>query len=383
MPAQRRPFRVIVVALPVIACVWALLRAVYFVQHSGEEFGVGATDLPQARLWYPVPAPSWVSKLRSAISLGADVRDVPPAVTGGPLPVLIYFGGWPGTGIDNRELIRALASQGFVVVARPEQLASERQSGVRLQPLPQCRAQSQADSVAGEGAMDFSSAAAYEDTLRRADARVRMLARDAVALVDSLESLNRHDPTGRFTGHLDMSRVGILGYSFGGAVAAQAAWLDPRFQAVLNVDGWSFGDAAVEGIRQPYLFISDDTPLPTEADIASSDPVLRYTSMLTRADYPRLLHNLARNNGVFLLIAGTSHASFVDRGKSSRIREILGLGSGSPGGKRARVQRILRSYALAFFRAHLQGTSSELLRGPSSQFPEVRFRELGPVERPS
>jgi dienelactone hydrolase len=315
--------------------------------------------------------------------LDADVRDVPPAVTGQSLPVLIYFGGWPGTGIDNRELIRALACQGFVVAARREQMVSEPQSVVRPQPLSHSRAQSRPDSAAGERPMDFSSAVAYEDTLRRADARVRKLAREAVALVDSLESLNRHDPTGRFTGHLDMSRVGILGYSFGGAVAAQAAWMDPRFQAVLNVDGWSFGDAAVEGIRQPYLFISDDTPLPTDANIASSDPVLRYTSMLTRADYPRLLHNLARNNGIFLQVAGTSHTSFVDRGKASRIGEMLGLACASPGGKLARIQRILRSYALAFFRTHLQGTASELLGGPSSQFPEVRFRALVPEEQPS
>jgi dienelactone hydrolase len=231
--------------------------------------------------------------------------------------------------------------------------------------------------------MDFSSAAACEDTLRRADARVRALAREAVALVDSLESLNRHDPTGRFAGHLEMSRVGILGYSFGGAVAAQAAWLDQRFQAVLNVDGWSFGDAAAAGISQPYLFISDDTPLPTEADVASNDPVLRYTSMLTRADYPRLLHNLARNKGIFLRVAGTSHASFVDRGRIARIREILGLPGASPGGKQVRIQRILRSYALAFFRTHLQGIPAELLRGPSSQFPEVHWRAPQVLERPS
>jgi dienelactone hydrolase len=291
--------------------------------------------------------------LRSALLLEADVRDAPPVANGRAPAVLIYFGGWPGTGIDNRELIRGLVSQGFVVAA-PE--------FSRAGP----------DTV--ERPMDFSSAAAYEDTLRRADVRVRMLAHEAIALLDSLESLNQQDPTGRFTGRLDMSRVGILGYSFGGAVAAQAAWMDTRFQAVLNVDGWSFGNAAVDGIRQPYLYISDDTPLPTDADIASSDPLVRYTSLLTRADYTRLLHNLARNDGIFVLVSGTSHASFADRGRGSRIREMLGWVSDSPRGGQARIQHILRSYALAFFRNHLQGTPSELLRGPSSQFPEVQFR---------
>jgi dienelactone hydrolase len=363
MPAQRRPYGAIVLALLVVACAWAVLRAVSFIQQSGEVFGVGTTDLPQARLWYPVPQVSVLSRLRSAITLDADVRNAPPATNGHALPILMYFGGWPGTGIDNRELIKGLAGQGFVVVAARE----------RSQSAP---------SVA-ERPMDFSSAAAYEDTLRRADARVRMLARDAVAMLDSLESLNQRDPTGHFTGRLDISRVGILGYSFGGAVAAQAAWMDPRFQAVLNVDGWSFGDAAVDGIRQPYLYISDDTPIPTDADTASSDPVLRYTSLLTRTDYPRLLHNLARNDGIFVLVAGTNHASFGDRGRGSRIREMLGLVADSPRPGQARIQRILQLYALAFFRNHLQGTPTGLLRGPSLQFPEVQFRELQHMEPPS
>jgi hypothetical protein len=138
----------------------------------------------------------------------------------------------------------------------------------------------------------------------------------------------------------------------------------------------------VAGVRQPYLFISDDAALPTDSDVVSDDPVVRYTSLLTRADYPRLLHNLARNDGVFLSVVGTSHGSFVDPGRSSRIREMLGP-SATGGGIQARVQLILRSYALAFFRTHLLGTPAGLLSGPSSQFPEVHLRELRRLERPS
>jgi predicted dienelactone hydrolase len=333
---------------------------VSFIQLSGDTFGVGATELPQVRLWYPVPPASLLARLRSVISLDADARDVAPAASVRPFPVLIYFGSWPGgVSVDNHELIRALVAQGFVVATSAET------------PLP-------------EGPMDFSSARAYEATLRRADARVKLLARNAGTLVDLLESLNRSDRCGRLTGRLDLSRVGIFGYSFGGAIAAQAAWRDPRFQAVLNLDGWSFGESAQEGIHQPYLFISDDAPLPTDADVVSSDPVLRFTSLLTQADYPRLLHNLARNDGVFLVVAGTSHGSFVDRGRAARIRQILGLGQPAAGrAEGGRVQEVLRSYALAFFRSHLQGIPSELLRGPSVKFPEVQFRALQDLERPS
>ena len=329
---------------------WITWRTAKLANRQAAEPGVGTAQLPQGRLWYPVAPPTVVGRLRAFFLPGEFQRDAALAATGPRLPLIVYFGGWPGTGIDNNELIRALVGEGFVVAA------------TNAEP----------DAVEP---MDFSSAAAYENTLRRADTRARLLARKAVDLIASLESLDRLDPQGRFTGRLDMSHVGILGYSFGGAVAAQAAWLDGRFRAVVNLDGWSFADAAVEGIQQPYLYISDDTPMPTAADLASSNPDRRYTSELTQNDQPRLLHNLARHAGIYLLLSGTNHSSFVDRGLLSRVREFFGF----PPDSGTRVQEILRAYVPAFFRSRLQGVESPLLRGRVSRFPEVRFPPLESV----
>jgi len=335
-----------------IACLWVGFRLVILAEQSGDPFATAISEREQFRIWYPVEA-SALTRLSAAIWPRRYVHDQALA-TAEPVPVLIYFGGWPGTGVDNHELLRTLVGQGYVVVTEKNVMPSA------LEPAE------------SERPMDFSSAEAYEDTLRRADTRVRLLARTAVAWLDSLESLNQHDPLGRFTGRLDLARVGVLGYSFGGAVAAEAAWLDPRFRAVVNLDGWSFGDAATEGIHQPYLFISDDSPEPTSQDLNSSDPVQRYTSRLTALDYPRLLHNLARNGGNFLRVAGTRHPEFVDRGRRSSGREILGLPPDAAG----RLQAILQAYVLAFFQQHLRGIESGLLRGPSPRFPEVRFHDL-------
>ena len=340
--------RAIAVVL-VVGCVllaWSLLTDTH---ESYARFGVGVQDLADARLWYPSgAAPSRVARLKSLLAGSAGDQGAALAGNSAPFPLLIYFGGWPGTEINNVELIEQLAQAGFVVVARLYPPSAERP-------------------------MDFSSNSAYEDTLNRANSRVRRLAQDATALLDRLEALNRGEPASRFAGRLALSKVGIFGYSFGGAVAAQAAWGDPRIRAVVNIDGWSFGESAVEGIRQPYLFISDASAPPGPQDLVSTDPEHRYKSLLNQLDTRRLLHNLDRNGGLFVVLQGTEHSNFGDRGRRSRAREVLGL----PADHAGRVQKLLCTYTEAFFRSALLGEDSPLMHGPSKDYPEARLRGPG------
>lgn len=208
-------------------------------------------------------------------------------------PLLVYFPGWPGTTVDNRILVQCLASVGYVVATftyapiSPTLWPSGLDDGSFDQAVP----------------MDFSSAEAFQDTVNRAERGVRRRAADAVAFLDRLQ----HVLPGE-TGE----NVGIFGYSFGGAVAAQACWADARFKAGLNLDGWHFGDAAQHGVRQPYLYLSDDTPLPTSADLDSDDPTRRFTASLTAEDQRRLSVNIRRHGATALRIRGTDHAAFCD-----------------------------------------------------------------------
>src|SRR5208282_1514586 len=79
---------------------------------------------------------------------------------------------------------------------------------------------------------------------------------DVKFVVDQLEQFNR--PSGKFFGaRLDLNRLGIFGYSFGGAVAAQACWLDRRFKAGIDMEGSLFGEVAEDGVRQPFFFMGD------------------------------------------------------------------------------------------------------------------------------
>src|SRR5437660_1405484 len=51
---------------------------------------------------------------------------------------------------------------------------------------------------------------------------------DTKFVVSQLEQMNAADPSGKFTGRLDMQRLGMFGHSFGGATALQFCHDDPR-----------------------------------------------------------------------------------------------------------------------------------------------------------
>lgn len=51
---------------------------------------------------------------------------------------------------------------------------------------------------------------------------------DAAFVLNQVEKLNQKDTAGRFTGRIDLERIGMLGHSFGGAVTVQMLKNDPR-----------------------------------------------------------------------------------------------------------------------------------------------------------
>jgi len=289
------------------------------------------TNRPRVRLWY---------------AADDDTRGMAHR------PLLIYFPGWHGTQIENHGLINELASHGFIVagVVYPKESAE---------------------------AMDYSSAAAYRRTQQVGTARVSARAADAVTLLDVLARLNAiatpsASPRGtQLPRSIDLSHIGILGFSLGGAVAAEASTLDPRFRAVVNIDGRHWGRALELGVSQPYLFIGEELTMPTDADLAATDPTRRYNAIEDRRDYSQLAHNLRRHGGMQVSVSDAHHSYFTDVGGSSRIRRWMGRGARHPA---RRVLLILNAYVLAFFRHTLMLEPSPLLVPGAQPFPRAQLR---------
>ena len=60
-----------------------------------------------------------------------------------------------------------------------------------------------------------------QEQVRRVNTLLATWTADIGFILDRLQRLDTSDPSGKFTGRLDMTRVGVFGHSFGGAQAAQ------------------------------------------------------------------------------------------------------------------------------------------------------------------
>ena len=72
---------------------------------------------------------------------------------------------------------------------------------------------------------------------------------DTAFVVSQLQRLNAADPSNKFTGRLDMQRLGMFGHSFGGAQALQFCHDDPRCRAGIDIDGAPYGNVVQEGLK--------------------------------------------------------------------------------------------------------------------------------------
>jgi dienelactone hydrolase len=333
---------------------------------------------PNVQLWYPVDRKTTGSDSQPPVNRMAGwprwrkidpiIPAAAPAVNPARFPIILYFSGWSGTRLENAIAVRDLASHGFVVVTV-------------LYPAIQPGA---ADAVYRrqiedlEKPMDFSSAAAFPRTIDLAANRVRARARDARTILDALTRLDEYDPSGQFTHRLMLDHVGIFGFSFGGAVAAQAAWLDTRFKAAVNLDGWHFAEAAEQGVDRPYLIMSDDTSLPSAADLVSEKPETRATASLDDQDYRRSIENMRKHGGFYVTISGTTHVNYTDAALRSRIRRVTGAGSIAP----VRAVEIIDAHLREFFGKYLLDQDSDLFCVSAARFPEARIQIWKPAENP-
>jgi dienelactone hydrolase len=186
---------------------------------------------------------------------------------------------------------------------------------------------------------------------------------DTAFVVSQLEHLNAADPSGKFTGRLDLQRLGMFGHSFGGATALQFCHDDPRCKAGIDIDGAPYGSVVQEGLKQPFLFIFSDHSREL------SDPA----SKQILADFQSLYDHLP-NGRLLITIRRANHFSFSDQMlvKSQYVIGLLRLfGIGGLDGRRGLA--ITAEYVHTFFDVHLKDARAGLLNKPPQLYPEVQF----------
>jgi len=198
---------------------------------------------------------------------------------------------------------------------------------------------------------------------RLINALLPMWTSDTNFVVSQLHRLNATDPSGKFTGRLDMHRLGMFGHSFGGEQVLQFCHDDPRCKAGIDIDGAPYGSVVQDGLKQPFMFILSD----------HSHELLDSVSGQIHASFQSIYDRLP-NGRLFITIRGANHFSFSDQMllKSHYVIGLLRLfGFGRLDGRRGLA--ITADYVHTFFDVYLKDAPAASLDKPSQLYPEVQF----------
>jgi predicted dienelactone hydrolase len=314
-------------------------------------------------IWYPAssirgyPRAPWVSPgvadiinpPGSSLALPTSHGYVGAPAAGGRHPVVLFSSGFGLERTGSTALVEELASHGYVVVTidhtHDAQHVEFPDGRIATFAIPE-----PADEAAGEKLLAKILAVRAADTRFTLD-RLADLARG-----HNPDAAKRRLPRGLGSA-LDLVRVGMFGSSLGGATAAQVMYEDSRIRAGLNLDGSHLGTVVTAGLDRPFLLMGSD-PHGEEGDES-------WDALWTNLRGPRLQ----------LELAGSGHLSFTDwqvllPQAGVPLEELEPL-FGTIDGPRSIV--VQRAYVGAWFDRHLRQRRCDLLAGPSSRYPEMRF----------
>lgn len=297
----------------------------------------------------------------------------PPTRRGGGWPVVLFSTGFGSFREANTAQIEDLASRGYVVVSFDhtyEAPVVEFPDGRVVQAVPETLSSDlNVLKVVFQRAID----------VRVADTRFVL---DELADLDrgrNLDAQRRRLPAG-LRGGVDLSRVGMFGYSYGGYTAGEAMVHDRRIAAGVNLDGsmahgfglsenWPYlpGQVVLRGLDRPFMLFGQEGHDHLGTQESPGD-----------ASWPDFWAN-QRGWKLDISLRGSQHGSFGDlQVVLPQVARSLGLplaplepsiGTIDPD----RSIAAQRAHLAAFFDLHLRRQDGHLLDGPSPAYPEIAF----------
>jgi len=325
------------------------------------------------RVWYPAEAVPGAEKSKyildpSEFSEKSDYRsfagvktnavtDAPLAKSKSPFPVLVYQPGGGTQRFIGTFETEELASRGYVVVAADHPGFSET---VRFPDgTPFAPDQHLAPPQKGDFRDDVKK---NWDWLN--DEVFPTWTADAIFTLDKIEELNK-TPGQIFQSHLDLSRIGMFGWSFGGAESVEMSIDDPRVKAIVDQDGQIFGTGRRKGTSRPLMMMhhggEDKAPKPEQ------EPVMKELIAQTK-QWDQSLLDHSTGDRYEITIAKTQHGHFSDF--------MLVIPPNPEELDARRGHAIVIAYTLAFFDKYLRGQDSDLLKGAATKYPEVSFNKI-------
>jgi dienelactone hydrolase len=276
----------------------------------------------------------------------------PPSDAG--WPVLVYSHGQTTFPQENTLVFEEFASRGWVVVAVTHTYSSV----AAVRPDGTLATTMNVPRLPVDPTVDDH----FEEMRGLYELLTETWAKDISFVLDELERFSADDACGWLSAALDFTRVGVWGYSFGGAASHQVCVTDARCRAGADLDGRFHGDPTLPLERPFLMFRTDEYSSNHDWDVARTGAL--------RPTYT-------------VWIRETTHGSFAMNGIV--MEALLGvpaedLGYGATPAKRA--HDIYLDYLLAFMTEHVLGDAQPLLKGPSP-YDEVTFEATVPGEEPT
>ena len=300
-------------------------------------FGVRTNSSFMLTFWYPAQAPPLAKTVLASYSdrqlaerlayWGAYTNRVPAlvshALANAPvaanpdhIPVVIYSHGLGdkegrSSRTENTEKAQELASHGYVVVS-----LDHTDAYATVLPPDQL--------IIGRNVWSFNF---LNDRLK-----------DVAFLLDRLVQWNTEDPF--FQGRLNLERVGIMGWSWGGGTAAEACRQEGGLKAAVLLDAYfdSTSTALKNGLAKPFLAMMNPG--------GSGDN--------------STLFNKSTMDACQLSIKDVSHEMFTDNAW------IVG-----PSTATRRRALAMNACLVSFFNKYLKGTDNLLMENPGAKYPDV------------
>ena len=323
-----------------------------FVDENRTEPRITTATLPRsipATIWYPaevtegqrplgydpeVPEALTANLNAPAVILGHLQRistntfqDAQPA--SGRFPVLLYSPGFGSTRYESMALITELVSHGYVVVG----MDHAGTSGV-------------VTATNGERILADLETLDSEDN---SAVLVEERAQDDNFVLDSLSSTKLAET-------MDLDRVGMLGFSFGGATAGELLRTDARVHAALNIDGPFYGNVTQEAVGKPLMTLRRDP--------ATYSPELQPATMQNQQEEDDLMRGLNGTNYHVATVTQTQHPSFND---TFAVVPLMGNGL-LP---HTRMVELLRPLIRDWFDHQLRGEPLRMVGKDLPEYPEI------------